>query len=96
MQKEGGKVRKCLFEFVEAQGGYFDFSYRFYPGEAVQRVRINHGEVIDIPEDLMRHLNNVYKKVRMMRKEADIGTGKSDSDHVIKTSRIRCIPMDAM
>jgi hypothetical protein len=89
LQKDGEKLVKGMFEFVDAQGGWFDFSYRFYPGEAIRTVKITHGEIIDIPWDLAKHLNNVYKKVRMVRENADKG-----KDVVQMTSRTRFIPMD--
>lgn len=91
MQKEGEKLVKGVFEFVDAQGGWIDFSYRFYPGEPIRTVKITHGEIIDIPTDLAKHLNNVYKKVRIMRENADQG-----KDVVQKISRTRFIPMDIM
>ena len=89
MQKDGEKMVKGMFEFSDAQGGWLDFSYRFYPGEPIRTVHITHGEIIDIPKDLAKHLNNVYKKIRMMRENADGG-----QDIVEKTSRTRFIPMD--
>ena len=89
MQKEGEKLRKGIFEFVDAQGGWLDFSYRFYPGEPVRTVKITHGEIVDIPTDLAKHLNNVYKKVRQMRERADQGV-----DIITKISRTRFIPLD--
>lgn len=95
-RKEGEKMTTGIFEFVSAQGGWFDFSYRFYPGEPIRTVKIIHGEKIDIPLDLAKHLNNVYKKVRL----PPDGTGSINADKqrlkVMKTSRIRFIPMDVM
>src|SRR5215467_6113610 len=73
LQKEGEKLINGIFEFVDAQGGWLDFSYRFYPGEPIRTVKITHGEQVDIPMDLVRHLNNVYKKVRIMKEKADGG-----------------------
>lgn len=89
IQKVGEKLIKGIFEFTDAQGGWLDFSYRFYPGEPIRTVKITHGETIEIPMDLAKHLNNVYKKVRMMRENADTGR-----DSVTKTSRTRFIPME--
>jgi len=91
LQKDGEKLVKGIFEFVDAQGGWLDFSYRFYPGEPIRTVKITHGEIIDIPTDLAKHLNNVYKKVRVPRQNADQGT-----DVITKISRTRFIPMDIM
>lgn len=92
LQKEGEKMRKGIFEFVDAQGGWLDFSLRLYPGEPISRYRINHGEIVEIPMDLVRHLNNVYKKVRVMNPSTDNGKG----DTITKISRCRFTPMDVM
>lgn len=89
LQKDGEKLVKGIFEFVDAQGGWLDFSYRFYPGEPVRTVKITHGEIVDIPTDLAKHLNNVYKKVRVPRQNADQG-----QDVVTRISRTRFIPLD--
>lgn len=89
MRKEGEKMIKGIFEFIDAQGGWIDFSYRFYPGEPIRTVKIAHGETINIPMDLAKHLNNVTKKVRVMRENADQG-----QDKVVKMSRTRFIPLD--
>ena len=91
MQKEGEKMIRGMFEFTDAQGGWLDFSYRFYPGEPIRTVHIVHGEICEIPRDVAKHLNNVYKKVRTMKEHADQG-----QDVVIRTSRTRFIPMDML
>jgi hypothetical protein len=91
IQKEGEKLIRGMFEFVDAQGGWLDFSYRFYPGEPIRTVKITHGEIVDIPWDLARHLNNVYKKVRLMRQNADQG-----KDVVNRISRTRFTPCDLL
>lgn len=89
IQKEGEKLVKGLFEFTDAQGGWFDFSYRFYPGEPIRTITITHGEIVDIPQDVAKHLNNVYKKIRGLRPDLDKGR-----DTITKISRTRFIPMD--
>ena len=91
LQKEGEKLIRGMFEFVDAQSGWLDFSYRFYPGEPIRTVKINHGEIVDIPTDLAKHLNGIYKKIRMMRDNADQG-----KDILTRISRTRFTPMDIM
>ncbi len=91
MRKDGERMVKGMFEFVDAQGGWLDFSYRFFPGEPIRTVKITHGEVCDVPLILAKHLNNVYKKVRKMPDNLDQG-GCS----VTKISRTRFIPMDML
>lgn len=91
MQKEGDKMVKGMFEFVDAQGGWLDFSFRYFPGEPVKTIKIVHGEVCDLPMILVKHLNNVYKKIRMAPDNYD-----KDRPVVTKTSRCRFTPMDVM
>ncbi len=96
MRKEGEKLIKGMFEFIDAQGGWIDFSYRFYPGEPIRTVRINHGEIVDLPKDLVKHLNNIWKKVRTPNKEMT-EDGRFKGPHVIERySRTRFTPLDVM
>lgn len=95
-RKEGEKLMKGMFEFLDAQGGWLDFSYRFFPGEPVRTVRINHGEIVDLPMCLVKHLNNIWKKVRIQERTLGEG-GKLAAPAVFtKISRTRFTPMDVM
>lgn len=91
LRKEGEKMIKGMFEFIDAQGGWLDFSYRFFPGDPIRTVKISHGEVVDIPMILAKHLNNVYTKVRCLPDNADKGRGA-----ITKRSRTRFTPMDML
>lgn len=91
LRKEGEKLVSGMFEFPDAPGGWLDFSYRFLPGDPIRTVKITHGEIVDIPVLLAKHLNNCYKKVRMMPKELGVDKGA-----VTKMSRTRFIQMDLM
>lgn len=94
MQKEGEKLVKGIFEFVDAQGGWLDFNYRFFPGEPMRQVRINHGEIVELPKVLVKHLNNVYKKVRTPPREMTEDGRFLGSATVTKISRTRFTPVD--
>jgi len=96
LQKEGEKKVKGMFEFVDAQGGWLDFDYRFYPGEPVRTIRISHGEIVELPMDLVKHLNNVWKKVRVPSSELDEHGRPVKMGSVQKISRTRFTPMDVM
>lgn len=96
MRKEGEKLVKGMFEFIDAQGGWLDFSYRFFPGEPCRTVRIHHGEIVDLPMILVKHLNNVWKKVRTMPKEMTEDGRFKDKPYVDRISRTRFTPMDVM
>ena len=100
LQKDHNKMVKGMFEFVDAGGGWIDFTYRFFPGEPILQVRLIHGEVCDLPMGLVRHLNNTYKKVRQFNasspdKAVELKM-RGIPTTVEKTSRLRFIPMDAM
>lgn len=90
MRKEGEKPIKGMFEFIDAQGGWLDFSFRYFEGP-IQTIKIIHGEVCELPTILVKHLNNVYKKVRMMPDNLDLG-----KPVVTKISRCRFTPMDVI
>ena len=96
MQKEGAKMKKGMFEFIDAQGGWLDFSYRWYPGEPIRTVRINHGEIVDIPMDLVKHLNNIIKKVRVPNSQMTEDGRFVGAPTIQKISRCRFTPMDVM
>ena len=91
MRKEGEKMVKGMFEFLDAQGGWLDFSFRFFPGEPIRQVKVIHGEIVEVPLILAKHLNNVYKKVRVPSSDLDKGGGT-----VTKISRTRFTPMDML
>lgn len=96
MRKEGEKLVKGMFEFVDAQGGWIDFSYRFFAEDPIRTVHINHGEIIEVPIILARHLNNVYKKIRVPPKELDETGRPVAKGSVTKISRTRFTPVDIM
>lgn len=97
IRKEGEKLVKGMFEFIDAQGGWFDFSYRFFPGEPIRTVRINHGEIVDLPMVLVKHLNNIYKKVRIPPENNNEEISPMASNkYMTKFSRTRFTPMDVL
>lgn len=96
MRKEGEKLVKGMFEFVDAQGGWLDFSYRFFPGEPIRCIKITHGEIVDIPMILAKHLNNVYKKVRVPSPQLDESGRPVKQGNMTRISRTRFTPVDMM
>ena len=91
MRKEGDRMVKGMFEFVDAQGGWLDFSFRFFKEDPIRTFKIIHGEICDLPMILVKHLNNVYKKVRMPPNDLD-----RDKPTVTKISRCRFTPTEMM
>lgn len=95
LRKEGEKLVKGMFEFVDAQGGWIDFSYRFFPGP-ISTIHIEHGEIVEVPLILAKHLNNVYKKVSMPSSQLDENGRAIKPGSVTKISRTRFTPVDIM
>lgn len=99
MRKEHDKPVKGMFEFIDAQGGWLDFSYRFFPGEPLRTIKLVHGEICELPMGIVRHLNNCKKKIRTFNKEILDGTKSIDevrglpSTYTVQ-SRVRFTPVD--
>ena len=95
MRKEDEKMCSGMFEFIDAQGGWLEYSYRIYPGEPIQIIKLVHGERCDMPMGHVKHLNNTKKKVRRYRLELNEGSGKVP--RTFETiSRVRFTPADVL
>jgi len=96
MRKEDEKLVKGHFEFVEAEGGTFQFTYRIYPG-SIQHFIFTHDEVCEIPMGVVKHLNNTKKKIRKYGNYEQSRSGgiilPKPYDQI---SRVRFIPTDFM
>ena len=57
---------KGMFEFLDAQSGWLEFNYRYFPEDMLVTYKFMHGEICEIPMGLVKHLNNTKKKVRNM------------------------------
>jgi hypothetical protein len=100
LRKEHDKLVKGMFEFTDAQGGWLDFTYRFFKDDPIYTIRIIHGEVVELPMGIVRHLNNTHKKIR------SFGGKNNGMESVLpvkglpstyqKLSRVRFTPMDVM
>lgn len=89
------KLCKGMFEFIDAQGGWLEYSYRKYPGEPIQIIKLVHGEVCDMPMGHVKHLNNTKKKVRRYNLALPMEGGKPPRSFET-ISRVRFTPMDVM
>jgi hypothetical protein len=93
LRKEYEVMKKGMFEFIDAQGGWLEFSIRFFPGEPLKTIKLTHGEICDLPMGIIKHLNNTKKKVRMFSKE--LGQRGLPSTYTVQ-SRCRFTPVDVM
>ena len=83
---------KGMFEFIDAQGGWLDFTDRPFPGDPIRTYNIAHGEICELPMGLVKRLNNTRKKIRKANMSAD-GKGVLTYDY---QSRIRFTTMDVL
>lgn len=93
LRKSHEKMVKGKFEFIDAQGGWIDFYYRFFPSDPIMTITLVHGEVCELPMGIVKHINNTVKKIRKISpvmKETDRGV---PSTYEIQ-SRIRFTPVD--
>lgn len=102
-RREHEKLVKGMFEFLDAQGGWIDFSYRFFKGEPLSTIRLIHGEICELPMGLVKHLNNTKKKIRKFG--LDVGAvrgselsleGRGLPSTYEVQSRLRFTPMDVL
>lgn len=95
LRKEDEKLVKGQFEFVEAEGGFFEFALRLYPGDQIQVYNLIHGEICTIPMGVVKHLNGTKKKIRRYK---DVQQPPSGAVKVPKTyesiSRVRFVPSE--
>ena len=95
MRKEDDKERSGMFEFIDAQGGWLEFSYRKYPGETIKMIKLVHGEICTLPMGIIKHLNNTKKKIRRYNMEInDRGAKAPRSFETV--SRVRFTPTDVL
>lgn len=98
-RKEHEKLVKGKFEFIDAQGGFLEFNYRFFPEDLLVTYKLVHGEVCELPMGLVKHLNNTKKKVRNFGINEGAERGNRLPDRGLPStyetvSRIRFIPID--
>ena len=90
---EDEKMVRGKFDLVDAQGGWFEFSNRIYPGELIKILKIFHGEVCELPMGIVKQLNNCVRKVR--RYSVELPTHGSRAPRSYETiSRVRFTPVE--
>lgn len=95
MRKDDERMVKGQFEFTEAEGGFFEFSYRIYPGDQIQKVTLIHGEVCTIPMGMVKHLNNTKKKIVRYKDVQQPPKGAVKIPKTYETfSRVKFIPSE--
>lgn len=100
LRKEHEKPVRGMFEFLDAQGGWLDFSYRYFPGEPLQVIRLVHGEITTLPMGIVKHLNNTRKKIRKFglgnaERGGELPVRGLPSTYEVQ-SRVRFTPVDVL
>lgn len=95
MRAEDDKLVKGQFEFTEAEGGSFDFTYRIYPGDPIQHFTFTHGEICEIPMGVVKHLHGAKKKIKKYANIEQANDGAIKFPRAYDTiSRVRFTPCD--
>ena len=95
MRAADDKIVSGMFEFIDAQGGFLEFSYRRFPGESIKTITLTHGEICDLPMGMIKHLNNTRKKVRRYSQEIPEAGNKPLRTYET-ISRVRFTRMDVL
>ncbi len=93
LRKEHEKPVKGMFEFLDAQGGWLDFAYRFFKDDPLLTIRLTHGEICELPMGIVKHLNNTKKKIRKLDAQYDQTTRGLPKAYEVQ-SRVRFTPID--
>jgi hypothetical protein len=95
LRKEHEKPVKGMFEFLDAQGGWLDFTYKFFPGDDIQQFRLTHGEICELPMGIVKHLNNTKKKVRKLNLQMEASQRGVPTSYEVR-SRVRFTPISVL
>lgn len=94
-REKDSKMVKGMFEFIDAQGGWLEFTYRWYPGEPIYKLKLTHGERCELPLGIIRHLNNTKKKIRKMNPNLDPNSRGVPTTYEVQ-SRVRFTTLDVL
>ncbi len=99
LRKDHDRLVKGKFEFTDAQGGWFEFCYRFFKGDPLVTMKLIHGEITELPLGVVRHLNNTVKKVRNFgfgnaQRGGELPEGRGLPSTFEIQSRVKFIPVD--
>lgn len=97
LKKEYNQMIKGQFEFVDAEGGFFEFTERMFPGDPISTIQLIHGEICEIPLGLAKRLNNTKQKISRYKDVEQMHNGPIRPPRVVETkSRVRFTPVDVL
>jgi len=95
MKKEAQKLVKGRFEFIDAQGGYLEFNWRFFKDDPLVTYKLYHNEETELPMGLVKHLNNTFKKIREFDPNIDkFGKNRGVPSTYQRVSRVKFTPTE--
>ena len=94
LRKEHDKMVKGKFEFIDAQGGWLEFAYRFFPEDLLVTYKFYHDEVCEIPMGMVKHINNTVKKIRTFGNTEGVLPERGLPSAFTTQSRIRFTPLE--
>lgn len=95
LRKEHEKPVKGMFEFLDAQGGWLEFVYRYFKDDPLRTFRLTHGEICELPMGIVKHLNNTKKKIRKLDMQMNPTQRGIPRSYEVQ-SRVRFTPMDVL
>lgn len=97
MRKEYNVMIKGQFEFVDAEGGFFSFTERMFPGDPISTIQLIHGEICEIPVGLAKRLNNTKQKISRYKDVEQMHNGPIRPPRIVETkSRVRFVTTDVL
>ena len=101
LRKEHSKMVKGKFEFLDANGGFLEFNYRYFPEDMLVTYKFVHNEICEIPLGIVKHLNNTVKKVRSFGMNDGAVRGnelphRGMPSTYTTNSRVRFTPLDVL
>ncbi len=93
-RKEYDKPCKGMFEFLDAQGGWLEFTERTFKDQGILTIKLIHGEICELPMGIVKRLNNTKKKVRKFGdSNGQLPTRGLPTSYEVQ-SRVRFTPVD--
>jgi len=95
MRKENEVMVKGQFEFIGAEGGFFQFTERAFPGDPITIIELIHGEICEIPMGIVKRINNTVHKITRYQNVEQTGKGPLKLPRTYETkARIKFVPLD--
>ena len=86
---------KGMFEFIGAEGGFFKFTERKFPGDPIFTIELIHGEMCELPMGIVKRLNNSKQKIKRYKDPEQNHHGQIKHPKTYDTvARIKFTPED--